>query len=231
MSSLECNICSGRLPDYVDGKLEENEFALMRDHLGRSEACAEEERRLRVLFSRILERTPAAESMPDAGSFLVGVNAGIDRASRGYRPLAKWTLRPSVLVPVLAAAMVIIVAGLFLFPTAERIDSGDTMFSGLIDEADLSNLSDISPSSSLFDEVMISDLSYNRDLLYDVSSIDDETNLNSEIDLTLLDDVSYSAVVSASLEYISTDEVLENLSDTEAERIVTALEQQPIRLL
>ena len=179
------------------------------------------ERAYRMLFQQALRRESSA-GIPDPGSFLVRINAGIDRSTGGFTAIRRRVLRPGVLAPVLSAAVILVIAGVFFFHPAADQGAGDSLFSGLINESDLTELTEISPSSAVLDDVTISDLSLDREYLAeDGPAMRDPASLSAEIDLTLLEDVPYSAVVSASLEYISPDDVLENLSDTEADRIVT----------
>ncbi|MBE0645098.1 MAG: zf-HC2 domain-containing protein [Bacteroidetes bacterium] len=232
MSKRECKICDGRLPDYVDGKLDAEESRMMREHLSTSSSCAAEERELREFFSGILTRDIPGEGISDPGRFLVGVNAGIDRNARGYRPVLRHIGRPALFVPLFSTAVLLIIAAIVLFPSVETLDSQEALFSGLFNENDLLGIADLSPTTPMLDDIMIFEQSANRELISEeASSASDASSLNTAIDLTLLDDVPYSAVVSASLNYLSQEDVLEKLSDAEAESIVRELEQQKIRIL
>ncbi|MFZ1729247.1 MAG: zf-HC2 domain-containing protein [Bacteroidota bacterium] len=232
MSKLKCKDCRGLLPDYVDGKLDAEQSAALRKHLSVSATCASEEQHLRALFTGALTRDIPKSSILDPGSFLVGINAEIDRRRRGQFSSVRNFTRPAFLVPVLATAVLLLIASVFYFPFAGRSSSSEMMFSGLISEADVNGLAEIETLTPLLNDVLLSELQSSGEIgAYEINDLADATVLNTEIDETLLDDVSYSSVVSASLEYISPDDVLEQLSQSDADDIVTILQNQSIMLL
>lgn len=232
MSKLECNVCRGLLPDYVDGKLDAEHSEAIRRHLAVSVNCTIEEQRLRALFTTVLTRDLPKNSIPDPGSFLVGINAEIDRRRNRQFPGVRSFTRPAILVPVLSAAVLLFIAGVFFYPFAGPSNSADIMFSGLINEADVSGLTQIETLTPLLNEVLLSELTNSGETgMSEIAGLEDQTVLNTEIDASLLDDISYSSVVSASLDYISPDDVLEQLPQSDADDIVTTLQHQSIMLL
>lgn len=232
MSKLGCNVCLGLLPDYVDGKLDAEHSATMREHLSVSQPCANEAERLHELFTQALTRVLPDAGIPDPGSFLVGINAEIDRRRARLLPGGWKFPRPAIHIPVLSTAIVLIIFSLFYFPSVGPSNSADGMFSGLITESDVKGLPEIETLVPLLSEVLVSDLSTGNEMrASEIAAFDDQAALNTAIDGSLLDDVSFSSVVSASLEYISTEDVLDQLSEEDTDEIVTTLQNQSIMLL
>ncbi len=188
--------------------------------------------RLRVLFDQSLTRELDDAGIPDPGSFLVGINAGIDRRhATGLRALSN-VLRPAVLIPVLTVSLFLVIAGMFYFSPDGQIQQPDSLFPGMITETDVEGLPDMETLTPMLNDVLLSDMNSSNDLVSEeIFDADNAVEFNTAIDASMLEDLTYSAVVSAGLDYFSTDEVLDYLTEVEANDIVTNLQNTSIMLL
>lgn len=228
MSGNNCNICRGALPDYVDGKLDESEARRLRAHLAASPVCAAEERRIRVLFSAALARPTGAERISDPGIFLSGINEGIDRRKTRHSILT----RPAHAIPALAAIILLFIAGVYFFDVTWTSGSGDTLFPGLLTAEDLRDIDGDVEIVPLLHEVTISDvIATEAEQLVAGAEAEDLPLLESEIALTLLDDIPYSSVVSESFDYVTPYDIVDGMDVAEFEDIVKTIENNRITLL
>jgi anti-sigma factor RsiW len=232
MSKRKCDICDGYLPDYADGKLDEDTRERMREHLASSPACAHSARELQALFSRVLSRDEAMPPLPDRGAFLAAVNTGIDRRAARRLSTRFEFHRPAVYLPALTAAVFLIIAGLYLFTGSDQRTAETDLFPGLPTQAEVLRMNEDGSLTPLSIDLLLPDLSIGgaTAVAYQ-SSVDDAAVLEDAIDATLLARIPYAAVISASLDYLSPDEVLETLSADLSHEIVTDLEKQPFTLL
>jgi hypothetical protein len=229
MSKPTCNICHAALPDYVDGKLEREEMLSMRAHLASSPECAENERKLRALFTGPLARPSVSEQLPRAGIFLSGVNQRIDRKSRQHSIAPA---RPSIVIPALVAVLLLAIAGVYFLASPDIRPDGDTFFSGLLTAEDLDGLGSDEAIDVLLREVAVMDLVASDGLPLDaVSDEADHDRLETQIDLTILGDIPYSSVVTSSLEYLSPYDIVDGIDTQDFEDIVNTLENSRFTLL
>ncbi|MBR9975336.1 MAG: zf-HC2 domain-containing protein [Bacteroidetes bacterium] len=233
MSRNICRICDDRLADYVNGKLDNEEVRTLRVHLEGSPPCAERERVLRMLFAETLPRSPFPERLPDAGSFLAGVNAGIDRklgARAWWVPASLRPFRPALAASLIATLMIVAAGVAYLSLSGRETTRGD-LFSGLLTAEDVSGLErgvDVAP---LLGEITVSGLDPVVDTRFDDLTVNGGlAGLSDEMNLTLLEDVPYSAVVSASLEYISPLDAAEALDEDELEQMIGTLKNHQFTL-
>lgn len=232
MSKRKCDICDGHLPDYADGKLDEETRERMREHLASSPACACSARELQELFSQVLSRDDAIPSLADPGAFLAEVNTGIDRRAARRLSTRFEFRRPAVYLPALTAAVLLIIAGLYLFPGSDQRTAQTGLFPGLLTQAEVLHLNEDGSLTPLTIDLLLPDLSIGvaTAVAYQ-PSVEDAAILEDAIDATLLARIPYSAVISAGLDYLSPDEVFETLSADYSHEIVTDLEKQPFTLL
>ncbi|MFA6232589.1 MAG: zf-HC2 domain-containing protein [Bacteroidota bacterium] len=232
MSGLGCKICRDLMLDYVDGKLDRELMTEYRKHLSISQVCANEADRMSEFFKLALPRELPDTEIPDPGNFLIAINQGIERRNTRHVHFAGSFARPAIIIPVLSATILLIVCGILFIPFSGPTQTEDTMFSGLITESDLNGMTDFSTLTPLLNDILLSDLSTTSVIITeDIAALEDPATLDTSIDLSLLDDVTYSSVVSASLDYISPDDVLEQLPEREAAQLVNTLENQTIMLL
>ena len=222
MSKHICNICNGRLPDYVEGKLDVQQARTLRAHLAASPECAGEEARLRALFETILSRNDDDVSLPDPGAFLAEVNAGIDRRRQASH--LPWLPRPALAIPALAA-MLLVVSGILYFGTPQGSADGDPLFPDLLAGADVGSIDPGTDLTPLLRDVTVAELETEAETGIS-EEVPEETypELGTQIDLTLLEDVPYSSVVDASLDYITPYDAVETLDASAFDDIVTTLE-------
>lgn len=228
MSGNNCKICRGALPDYVDGKLDEPEARRLSAHLAASPTCAAEELRLRVLFTYALARPSAVEHIPEPGVFLSGINDSIDRRKSGLLFIG----RPAFAFSALAAALLLVIAGAYFLDFARPSDGGDSLFPDLLTAEDLRDIDRDAEIVPLLREVTITDaIASEAEQLVDGADEENLPLLESEIAMTLLDDVPYSSVISESFDYVTPYDIVDGMDVTEFEDIVKTIENNRFTLL
>ena len=234
MSRHNCNICNERLLDSINGQLDDGESLLFQRHLDESPSCAREAARLRAFVQSALPRDGASVGLPDPGAFLAGVNAGIDRkygSTKTQHPFFSVRWRPAFAIPLLAA-MLLVAAGVVWLNRAGDDSRGNDPFHDLLTAEDIRGLENSEDVTSLLERITIGDLSSATDTrIEDILPAEDLPGLAEEIDITLFEDVAYSDVVSASLEYLSPLEAAETLAPSEIDAIVASLEHNRFTLL
>ncbi len=232
MSKPICKICTGYLPDYVDGKLDAEMQRRMREHLDSSPECAAAARQLQELFSRILTRDDPIPDMPDPASFLVAVNAGIDTRAGRHSSFQFDIRRPAFLLPAIASVVLLIIVGLSIMPVSGPTNPESVLFPGLLTQADVDRIDESGTLTPLTIDLMLSDIAIGGEPAFEyLPSVSGTDLIDEAVDSSLLESIPYSAVISAGLDYLSADEVLENLSEGQYREIAADLEKQPFTLL
>ena len=233
MSKLTCKSVLAELPDYIGAHCDAATAREIRAHLQNCSSCAEEEQRLRVFIEDQLAVLPRREQADvDWSAFSVRLNDEIDHRQQKKSSRARFVPLYAYALP---AAAILVALAIWLLPFPENGDAGRDALpvAVTLEAADVQELADDGLST-----VPLSDVTITMDapsnlhasgLLEDTVLVAQETVSNT-IASSLTENLGYADLIEASLQYFSTEQVLENISDEDIELLASALEFEDIDL-
>jgi hypothetical protein len=230
MSKHTCDSIRILIPDYLDGKLSAGEEEELRQHLTQCSSCAEEAEQLRPLMQNQLPVVRDEHADVDWSRFSVALNAEIDRRQRRSRFLP---LRSAVLLPVAATVLAAVALWFFLRPDDYPAEASPA-YAVRIAEEDVSEIAPEDVAGITIEDITVTG-STGEDALFVTgqageSIILEDSIASSELRRALVDDLGFETLVGATLEYFSTDAVIDAISDDDVALLASAFEIQDISL-
>lgn len=232
MSKSICNTTEILLPDYIDGKLTADDAEIVAAHLSNCPSCTAREVTLRKLLVEQLGplRSDGGAS-PDWPAFQVAVNERIDALGSPARA-ARW-ISAAYILPVAAVLLAIVgwwmySAGVFSLPPSPETLSADIFSNEEIEELRTLSSEDILPET--FSSAVITDDLNAFDTAYPVEDDLNQQAILDEIDASLLEMFASEELLSASMEYLDTDQIIAALPDDETKLLAAAIEIHDIGL-
>jgi hypothetical protein len=206
------NICRTiilELPDFIEGKLDEEEIRLVQMHIKECPACRKEDENVREIFASLSSQTsftPPAESYWN--TIVPGIHEKIDHRRSGFRLIPEWIYR--IVLPLAAVSLVVVV----LFRTAVFSPS-------VTSEELLISVQQMSPEERT---------AVLNDFAATLPEYTEEYTVTDSVMIPLRSDAT-EAIRSESNEYneeyqFAPETLLESLSAEEVERVITKLQTQ-----
>lgn len=230
MSKHTCDSIRILIPDYLDGKLSAAEEAELRQHCTQCASCGEEVEQLRPLMQNQLPAARDEHADVDWGRFSVALNAEIDRRQRRSRFLPS---RSAFLLPITAAILAAVALWFFLRPDDYPAESSPA-YAVRIAEEDVGNIAPEDVAGITIEDITVI-APPDADGLFvtgqtAASIILEDSLATTHLRHAIADDLGFETLVTAALEYFSTDAVIDAISDDDVELLASAFEIQDISL-
>jgi hypothetical protein len=204
-----CGTIMSELPDFIEGKLDEDENRLVQKHIIECPACLREEQNVREIFGSLSSQSsfiPPAESYWN--TIVPRIHEEIDRRRSGFHLIPTWIYR--IVLPLAAVSLVIVV----LFRTGIFPPSGTS-------EELWISVQQMSPEEQT---AVINDFAAALPENTEEYTVDDSAMIPLRSDAS-------EAVRSESNEYMdeyqfAPETLLESLSAEEVEQVITKLQTQ-----
>ncbi|MDT8322946.1 MAG: zf-HC2 domain-containing protein [Bacteroidota bacterium] len=231
MSKRTCDFIRLRIPDYLDGKLSEAEVDAIRPHLASCRACSRALEQLRPLLQQQLPVAREEQEQIDWGRFSVALNAEIDRRDSMHRPVPA---RLAVLLPVAATLLAVVAIWFLIRPGGPAPDSAPApaapAYAVTIEYDELRGIAPEDVAGIAIADITITDIDGGDNTFVPGQQgetlIPADSVANRELRSALVDDIGYDAIVSATMEYFSTEAVIDAISDEDIALLASALEIQ-----
>jgi len=230
MSKHTCESIRVLIPDYLDGKLVASDEERVRQHVTSCPACADEVEQLRPLMQNMLPTARDEKANVDWTGFSVALHEKIDRRHRQSRFFSG---RSAVLIPV-AAAVLVAIALWFFLRADDQMTETVPAYAVRIAQEDVGDIAPEEFAGISLEDITISGIA-DEDALFmtrptESSIILEDSIATTELRDALVDDLGFETLVAATLEYFSTDDVIDAISDDDAALLASALEIQDISL-
>lgn len=216
------------IPDYLDGKLSAAEAENVQQHIAACAACAKEAEDLRPLLREQLPASREEDAHVDWARFSVELNAEIDRRQSHRRSLP---LRVTVLIPVAATILAVAAIWLLTRQTPAPVDPAPS-YAVTLSTSDVGGIAPEDVAGIIIEDITIAGASDDNVLVgrFGETLLLEDSIATAELRSALVDDLGFDAIVSATMEYFSTDAVIDAISDDDAALLASALEIQDIDL-
>ena len=111
---LNCKEVKYLLPDYVQGTISDDDISLVAQHLHECKDCPRELKSLQELYARLESRTESSPAASYWATLLPRIHERIDERKKHYVP--RWA--PRFVFPLAAAAVIVLVAIRLFSPSA-----------------------------------------------------------------------------------------------------------------
>jgi hypothetical protein len=229
MSKPDCKHILELLPDYLDGKLSGSPERLLRTHLSSCAACRAEAERLRPLLQDLLPVAREEQSDVDWGRFLGNINTRLDEkmtpraGAQGVSPALALT----------AAAVIIVLFAVWIItdPSAGP-DQGDPLLSSdLFDTQEIATLQDIRVEGlTNISGATVEDIpsSSSLQLISEQALLVEDDALLASANTQLVDALGAETVISEGTAYLSEEQLLEALSESDMTMLAALIEETDI---
>ncbi|MBN1449304.1 MAG: zf-HC2 domain-containing protein [Bacteroidetes bacterium] len=227
MSKPNCKHILELLPDYLDGKLSGSPERLLRTHLASCAACRAEAERLRPLLQDLLPLAREEQSDVDWGRFLGNINTRLDErmtpraGAQGVSPALALT----------AAAVIIVLFAVWIItdPSAGP-DQGDPLLSSdLFDTQEIATLQDIRVEGlTNISGATVEDIpsSSSLQLISEQALLVEDDALLASADAHLVYALGEENVIAAGSTYLSDQQLMETLTESDVTLIAAMLESE-----
>ncbi|MCB2204342.1 zf-HC2 domain-containing protein [bacterium] len=215
------------IPDYLDGKLSPAQSSELQKHCAQCSACAEELERLRPFMQHALQELREQPENVDWARFSVELNEKIDQKAQRKRSLTP------ILTLVPAAALVLLVLTVWMFNPSSKQDDNTGEYALTLSPGEISDIADDGVSALILNQPTV--IEGMEPGLTAITSTEEPVfiendDVTSELQAALAESLGVGDIVEASLDYFSTDVVLEAISEDDAALLASALEIQDFEL-
>ncbi len=202
------------LPDYLAGLLNESDREAVLAHSADCPDCIREIESLQLLFRN--RKSASEREVIDFSNFIVHVNNKIDARTQSA---TRRFLIPALAVPAIAAILILVLLNPFA-PSETWVGEQDiVLLEELVDQISTSQLIEFEHETVLTEEISLEDAGATT---VTENMLDD---IDTELSDVLLEDLTLSEFLTTNGNYLSSNELLELLSDEDNDALLAVLSE------